>query len=63
MADHILATEGGPELVMALLIFKGAACPKCGYATRRTSKRWARCKRCNERVERRALPVSNGTLG
>jgi len=31
-------------------------CPKCGFGTRAISKRWARCKRCGARVERRALP-------
>jgi hypothetical protein len=45
-------------LVLSLLCHMGAVCPKCGYGTRVTSKRWARCKRegCGERVERQALP-------
>lgn len=36
-----------------VLLVMGAMCPKCGYGTRKTSKRWARCKRCNERVSLR----------
>lgn len=36
----------------ALLMASGSACSRCGYGTRKTSKRWARCKRegCGHRV-------------
>lgn len=47
------ATKTGIELMFAILIHKGAMCPKCGYATKATSKRWAKCKKCGERVERK----------
>lgn len=50
---HPLASKRGLETVVGLLFFMGAMCPKCGYGTRRTSKNWARCKRCGERVRRR----------
>jgi diketogulonate reductase-like aldo/keto reductase len=35
------------------LMLTGAACPKCGYGTRKTSKNWRRCKResCGERIQ------------
>ena len=44
------------EVFLRALVYKGAMCPKCGHATRVTSKRWAKCKKCGERVERRELP-------
>lgn len=50
---HPLATRGGIAYVHAYLLFTGAMCPKCQYGTRVTSKRWARCKKCGERVARR----------
>lgn len=53
----ILAHLGGIRLMCQLLIFQGAMCPKCGFGTRVTSKRWAKCKKCGERVERRSLPA------
>jgi hypothetical protein len=53
---HPLATKRGLNLMVALLFHTGAMCPKCSYGTRRTSKRWAKCKKCGERVERRELP-------
>lgn len=46
----------GLELVVRMLVYEGSMCPDCGYATRKTSKRWARCKRCGKRVPRRELP-------
>ena len=58
--QHPLATVTGLGLVLGFLLRDGAMCPKCGYGTRATSKRWARCKRCGERVARRQLP--NATL-
>lgn len=39
-----------------LLVYVGAMCPKCFHGTRRTSKRWAKCTHCGERVERRPYP-------
>jgi hypothetical protein len=43
---HPLATQDGISLVWALLFVSGSMCPDCGYGTRATSKRWARCKKC-----------------
>lgn len=56
MREHPLATKPGLELFLGLLFHTGAMCPKCGFGTRRTSKRWAKCKKCGERVERKELP-------
>lgn len=53
---HPLATLTGLRTVLALILFQGGMCPKCGMGTRVTSKRWAKCKKCGERVERRELP-------
>ena len=53
--EHPLCTEEGLALFVGLLSYSGAMCPKCGHGTRRTSKRWAKCKKCGERVERRSL--------
>lgn len=55
--EHPLATQKGLNLMVALLFHTGAMCPKCSYGTRRTSERWAKCKKCGERVERRPLPT------
>lgn len=54
--EHPLARKDGIALVLGLLLGAGAMCPKCGFGTRVTSKRWAKCKRCGERVERRPMP-------
>lgn len=56
MSIPLLATEKGVELFVNMLVLMGAMCPKCAHGTRVTSKRWAKCKKCGERVERRALP-------
>lgn len=53
---HPLTTERGLALFIDLLMYSGAMCTKCGMGTRRTSKNWARCKACGERVARRELP-------
>lgn len=53
---HALAHMDGLRLMLKLLMFQGAMCPKCGFGTRVTSKRWSKCKRCGERVERKELP-------
>lgn len=37
-----------------VLLVMGALSPCCGYGTRKTSKRWARCKKCGGRVELRS---------
>ena len=50
---HVLAHRDGPGVVVGILMAMGAACPKCGHGTRVTSKRWAKCKKCGERVMRR----------
>lgn len=47
-----LWAKDGIKLVFGLLMASGAMCPKCGFGTRVTSKKWARCKKCGERVER-----------
>jgi predicted amidophosphoribosyltransferase len=52
----LLAHRDGLSLMLDLLMQQGAMCSKCGHATRATSKRWAVCKKCGERVERHALP-------
>jgi hypothetical protein len=48
--DHLSAFVG-------LLYATGALCPKCGWGTRATSKRWSRCRKCDERVAR--IPLSD----
>ena len=53
---HILARKDGIELVLGLLFHSGAMCPKCGYGTRAKSKKWAECKKCGTRVERKPMP-------
>lgn len=53
--EHPLATQQGLDLFVGVLLHKGAMCPVCFYGTRATSKRWAKCKKCGERVERRNL--------
>lgn len=50
-----LATRSGLAAMIALLLADGSMCPSCGYATRTTSRRWARCKRCGERVARQEI--------
>lgn len=45
-----------------LLMLSGAQCGKCGFGTRKTSKNWARCKRCNERVPIRSMADAQAEL-
>lgn len=47
-----LANKSNLIDLFGLLMVSGAACPKCGYGTRKTSKNWRRCKRpeCGERI-------------
>jgi hypothetical protein len=47
------------ENLISLLMLTGAACPKCGYGTRKTSKNWRRCKRetCQERIHMITVPL------
>lgn len=51
MQRYPFATKTGIELMFSMLLHQGDMCPKCGFATRKTSKRWAKCKRCGERVQ------------
>jgi tRNA(Ile2) C34 agmatinyltransferase TiaS len=60
---HPLATATGVSLIVAFLLHDGAMCPKCGHGTRATSKRWARCKRCGERVRREVNAGAQTTSG
>ena len=53
---HVLANKRGIELVVGLLVYSGAMCDQCGFGTRVTSKRWAKCKRCGARCARRPMP-------
>lgn len=48
-----LAHREGISIFFGILTAIGAACPKCCHGTRVTSKRWAKCIKCGERVERR----------
>jgi len=49
------------SLPVLVLLLSGDLCPKCGWGTRNTSKRWARCKKCNQRVPRKDMEdVCNG---
>jgi uncharacterized protein (DUF983 family) len=48
---NVPAERGVPPIIV-ILVAMGSMCPKCGHGTRRTSKRWARCKSCGERVRR-----------
>lgn len=52
MSKSILANAKGLASFFSILMLTGAACPKCGYGTRKTSKNWRRCKRetCQERI-------------
>ena len=60
MADRFsFANLDHLKVFMAVLAHTGAMCPKCGFATRRTSKNWAKCKKCGERVARLELPSTS----
>lgn len=48
----VLATRDGVSLVFGLLLASGCMCDECGYATRKTSKNWAVCKKCGKRIPR-----------
>jgi len=41
-----LAHVDGIITVHLLLFVSGSMCPECGYATRKTSKKWGACKKC-----------------
>jgi tRNA(Ile2) C34 agmatinyltransferase TiaS len=58
----VLASIGGMTLVVAHLYATGALCSECGYGTRVTSKRWARCKRCGARVRRRTKDEADAVV-
>ena len=48
----LLATRDGTGIVFGLLLASGGMCPDCSYGTRKTSKNWAVCKKCGNRVPR-----------
>ena len=50
-----LANKKHLTAFVVVLALMGALCPKCGFGTRKTSKNWARCKKCDHRVARRSL--------
>jgi hypothetical protein len=52
LIKHPLAHKNGIDAFFGLMIASGLLCPKCSYATRATSKNWAKCKKCGERVRR-----------
>lgn len=52
----ILAHRDGIKVFIALLLYQGAMCPKCSFGTRVVSKKWSKCKKCGDRIERRTLP-------
>ena len=53
--DLHLASRPCLSTVVGILAYTGAMCPKCNHGTRVTSRRWARCKNCGEKVRRRKL--------
>jgi tRNA(Ile2) C34 agmatinyltransferase TiaS len=53
---HVLAHQEGIRIFIALLVHRGALCPKCAFGTRVVSKKWAKCKKCGDRIERRKMP-------
>jgi hypothetical protein len=57
----VLANKTGLALMLALLLHTGALCEKCGSGTRKTSKRWAKCRACGHRNERRPMPEPEAT--
>lgn len=59
---HPLAHREGINLVLALLWLSGSTCHTCGYGTRVTSKRWARCKQCGERTPRCSMDEAGEKL-
>lgn len=59
MPSHVLARRDGIALVLGALFHMGALCATCGHGTRVTSKRWATCKKCGERVRRAPLPEAS----
>lgn len=52
---HQFAHKEGIMLLFSMLLHQGDMCPKCWYATKKTSKRWAKCKKCGMRVERKDI--------
>lgn len=54
-ARFTLANRNHLGLFCRILLMNGALCPRCGHSTRRTSKHWGRCKKCDERVPRRTV--------
>lgn len=59
---HVLANLDGIATMLALLHLQGATCDRCGFGTRVTSTRWARCKRCGARVARRTIEDASAEL-
>lgn len=58
MGESPLANMKGLASFFSILMLTGAACPTCGYGTRKTSKNWRRCKRetCQERIHMIPVP-------
>lgn len=50
-----LANLSHLSIVVGLMVATGGMCAKCGHGTRVTSKNWARCKKCGEKVRRHKL--------
>lgn len=57
-----LANKRHLSAMIGILVLSGAMCPKCGHGTRRTSKRWAKCKQCGERVARQSIEDAGAQL-
>lgn len=50
--NHVLSSQDGLSLFMSMLVVDGAWCVDCGFGTRMTSRAWARCRKCGQRVPR-----------
>jgi len=57
-----LARESDLLVFTALMMLAGFQCGACGFGTRVTSKKWARCKRCGTRMQRRTVKEAGEIL-